>query len=346
MVQAATAAAGVRVIAAGTGAPGRSAELARAFDAEPLTDLRNAIASTKPSLFLLAASDQFGEARPAEDADALRQATARGTAVATLEPLPASLLELATGAPGHDLESLRGTGNSAARWARFMPLSRASSALRDARDVIAQFGAIRSASIVCLGAPVHGTLGARVLDAMDLCLNLVGEPETVDASFTGAHAGQAVHTLPGETLRGLHGDLTAHIRFADGRACSILASNQAGRWERVLTLVGAGGRLRIYNDGFEWIGIGGEKLDQSRARRTPKQAFKPHSPRAAEVDAVGGFAAELGEQIATLLHAGPSDLSAGAIDLARTLAIGQTALLSARTGEGEGLGTILRMAAV
>lgn len=346
LVQAVAQLAGLTIVAAGTSQAGRSGEMAQALGGEPLTDLRNAIASTKVDLVLLAAADRFGEQRPAEDADVLRQAAQRGAAVATLEPLPAALVELVAGAQGADIETIRGAGSAVARWARFVPLSRGTRALRDAHDIIAQFGTVRAASIECLGAPAHGTLGARLLDAMDLALTVVGEPETIDAAFLGAHAGQAVHTLPGETLRGLHGDLTAHLRFADGRACSILASNQAGRWERVITLIGSGGRLRIYNDGFEWIGIGGEKLDQSRTRRATRDAFKPPTPKAAEIDAPSGCAAAIAEQVATLLRTGPSDTSTGVLDLSRVLALGQAALLSARTGEGESPGTILRMAGV
>jgi hypothetical protein len=338
--------AGLTIVAAGTGEPGRSGEIAQALGAEPLTDLRNAIASTKVDLILLAAADRLGEHRPGEDADMLRQAAERGVTVATLEPLPAALVELVAGAAGADIETIRGAGSGMARWARFVPLSRGTRPLREAQDVVAQFGAVRAASIVCLGAPAHGTLGARVLDAMDLALTLVGEPETIDAAFLGAHAGQAMHTLPGETLRGLHGDLTAHLRFADGRACSILASNQAGRWERVLTLIGSGGRLRIYNDGFEWIGIGGDKLDQSRTRKATRDAFKPPTPKAADIDAPSGYGAAIAEQLSTLLRAGPGDTSTGVMDLSRVLALGQAALLSARTGEGEAPGTIARMAGV
>ncbi len=346
LLQAVAELAGLNIVSVGTGHTGQSTRLAEALgpSISPLDDLRNAVASTKCSLLLLLAADELGAARPAEDADVLRQAEARGVRVASLEPLPAALAELAAGAPEGDLADLKGAGNSLARWARFVPLSRGTRALRDATDVIAQFGPVRSASIECLGAPAHGTLGARLLDAMDLALNLVGDPETIDAAFVGAHAGQAVHSLPGDTLRNLHGDLSAHLRFADGRACTLLASNQAGRWERVITLIGAGGRLRIYNDGFEWIGIGGERVDQSRPRRSQKPAFKPPTAKAAEADAPAGAAAAIADQVSTLLRVGSADTGSSSLDLARVLALCQTALLSARTGEGESPSTILRMA--
>lgn len=348
LLQAVAELAGLNIVSVGTGHTGQSSRLAEALgpSVAPLDDLRGAVASVKTDLLLLLASDQLGSSRPAEDADLLRDCQARSVRVASLEPVPAALLELAAGAHDADFAELRGAGAALARWSNFVPLSRATKALRDAADVIAQFGPVRSASIECLGAPAHGSLGSRLLDAMDLALNLVGEPETIDASFLGAHAGQAVHTLPGETLRALQGDLTAHLRFADGRACSILASNQAGRWERVITLIGPGGRLRIYNDGFEWIGIGGERVDQSRPRRSQKPAFKPPTTKAAETDAPSGAAAAIAEQIATLLRVGSADTGSSSLDLARVLALGQTALLSARTGEGESPSTILRMAGV
>ncbi len=343
LVEAIASLAHLRIETAGCAEAGRSGALAESLGAQPIDDLRAALASTKAKVFLLASADGLAADRAAADADLFRDCEARGTRVVALEPVPASIVELAAGAPGGSLDEADGAGWSAAQWTRFVPLSRGTRALRESADVLSQFGAVRSASIECLGAPAHGSLGARLLDAMDLAMNLVGEPESVDAGFTGADGGQAVHSLPGESLRGLSGDLTAHLRLADGRACTVLASNQAGRWERVITLLGAGGRLRIYNDGFEWIGIGGERVDQSRARRGARQAFTPPTVKAAEADAPAGCAAAVAEQIGNLLRAGPSDRSSGAMDLARVLALAQTALLSARTGEGESVATIRRM---
>ncbi|MBL8758538.1 MAG: hypothetical protein JNK35_08925 [Phycisphaerae bacterium] len=344
LVEAAASLGGLRIEAAGCAEAGRSLPLAERLGAKPLDDVRAALASTRARVFILASAEGLLGERAAEDAALLRECAERGTRVVSLEPVPASIVELASGAPGGSIDGAEDVAWARETWARFVPRSRGTRAMRDAADVLAQFGVVRSASIECLGAPAHGTLGARLLDAVDLVLGLMGEPEGVDASYTGAHGGQAVHSLPGETLRGLHGDVSAHLRLADGRACTILASNQAGRWERVVTLLGTGGRLRIYNDGFEWIGIGGERVDQSRARRggPARDAFKPPTARGAEIDAPSGFAAAVAEQISELLRTGPS-ATGDAMDASRALAVAQAALLSARTGEGESVSTIRRM---
>ena len=61
-------------------------------------------------------------------------------------------------------------------------------------------------------------------------LSLLGEPETIDAAYIAPGHGKGVHALPGESLRGLEGDLTANLRFADGRAAGLAVSNQGARW--------------------------------------------------------------------------------------------------------------------
>src|SRR5690606_1999422 len=40
--------------------------------------------------------------------------------------------------------------------------------------------------------------------------------------------------------------------------------NQAGRWNRSIALLGPGGRIRIYDDGFEWVAPDGARVDASR----------------------------------------------------------------------------------
>jgi hypothetical protein len=139
-----------------------------------------------------------------------------------------------------------------------------------------------------------------------------------------------VHALAGESLRGLSGDLTATLRFADGRAAGLVASDQGGRWNRTVSLVGAGGRLRIFDDGFEWIGPDGRKLDESR----PSERVRGEEP-------VSHAAAAIAEGIARLLDVGIPE--GGPLDHATVLAMSQAVLLSARTSEPESPGTIRHM---
>ena len=115
---------------------------------------------------------------------------------------------------------------------------------------------------------------------------------------------------------------------------SIIASDQGGRWNRTTTLVGPKGRLRIFDDGFEWIGPDGAKVDQSR-RATRKRGSDPDVPHAV---------AAIADSLSRMLDAGAPD--PGPSDHAAILAAGQAALLSARTGQAESPATIKRMAAV
>ena len=322
--------AGLRVTHAGCTDPSQRGAVAAALNAQPLADLRAALSATEAALFLIADAADFGAKAAHDDARVIRSASERGVRVMSLEPMPASLIELAAA-----LESSERALDAGPRaeWARFAPISRWTSRVREAVELLDAFGPVRSASIQCLGAPAHGSLGARLLDAMDLVLAFLGTPDTIDACFVAASNGRAIHTAPGETLRGLHGDLAASLRFASGKAASVLASDQGGAWERVLTLLGPGGRLRVYADGFEWISVNGEKVDASRAKRTARGA-------AGVAPVVGAMA----EQVEQFLTSGAG--SAGFPEYAQALALAQTALLSGRTGEAESPATILRMAGV
>lgn len=328
LVRAVADAAGLRVTHVGCTDASVRAGLAAGFEAEPLADLRAALSSTGASLFLIADAADFGAKAAHDDAGVIRAAAARGTRVMTFEPMPASLIELAAALDGSERALDAGPR---AEWARFVPISRWTSRVREAIELLESFGPVRAASIQCLGGPAHGSLGARLLDAMDLVLALMGTPDSVDAHFVAASNGRALHAAPGETLRGLHGDLTANLRFAGNRAVSILASDQAGAWERVLTLLGPGGRMRVYADGFEWVSVSGEKVDASRAKRATRGTAQ-----------VPPAVTAIGAQIEEFLATGAG--SAGFPEYAQALALAQTALLSARTGEAESPATILRMA--
>jgi hypothetical protein len=329
LVQAIAARLNLRITAVGCAEPGRRADLADRFNAQPLSDPRAALAATTAPLFLFADPGDFGARAAHDDARVIRAAGERGVRVATLEPMPASVLELVAGLePGQaPLDA-----GPRAQWAHPVPLSRWTSQIREIIEILDAFGTVRAAAIHALGAPAHGSLGARLFDAMDLVLAILGQPETIDASFVAAAAGQPLHAAPGDTLRGLHGDLAAHLRFADGKSATLLASNQAAQWERVVTLLGPGGRLRVYADGFEWVNPQGEKIDASRQRRIIRGASATVPPAVLAIS----------DQLETLLQAGSA--APGVPDYARVLALAQAALLSARTGEGESPGTILRMA--
>jgi hypothetical protein len=151
----------------------------------------------------------------------------------------------------------------------------------------------------------------------------------VDAAYATTKRGPLV-ALPGESLRDAHGDITANCRFADGRAAAIMASDQSGRWSRNLTMLGEGGRLRVFDDGFEWVNAAGERVDA--ARQTKRRGETPEIPRSVEAAA---------DAITRLLD--PAIPEEGPIDHAGVLAMCQAVLLSTRTGSAESPATIRRM---
>ncbi|GIK18867.1 MAG: hypothetical protein DYG93_01730 [Leptolyngbya sp. PLA2] len=316
-------AAGLRLVGAGSPGRGRAGAAAAALGVGALDDLRAALAEADCDLVLLASPGEFGAS--SADLAPLVAARSRGVRIASLEPIPATAIELAgggwTGGNPRPIDAVR-----------FCPLARSSRSFRDAAEVLQMFGPVRTLAVETCCTPAEGSLGARLFAAMELVHWLMGEPETIDAAFAGPAQGPGVHALPGETLRDLHGDLTANLRYADGRAACVLASDQSGRWSRTATLLGPNGRLRVFEDGFEWVSRAGEKVDQ--ARRTKKRGSEP-TPHAVEA---------IAESLSRLID--PSAGDDAPLDHESLLCMSQAALLSARTANGESPATIRRMVSV
>jgi hypothetical protein len=316
--------AGVAIVGAGSPVRGQAAAVAKALGAEPHDDLRATIASADADLALIASPGAFGERAP-EDTAAILAARARGMRIASLEPIPSSALDLASGAWRSQ------SGVDPVDSVRFRPLARLSRSYREAMEVQESFGPVCTLTVAAWCKPDEGSLGARIYSALDLVLAILGEPETIDAAYVATHVAQGLNPLPGETLRDLHGDIAATLRFADGRAANVVASDRAGRWNREITMLGEGGRLRIFDDGFEWISPTGEKIDHSRSSRAKR----------GEVPAVTHAVVAIAEAVGRLVD--PAIPPEGAHDHATVLAMAQAALLSATTGQAESPGTIRRL---
>jgi hypothetical protein len=308
-------------VAAGSPVRGQSPRIAADLACESRDDLRAAVAECAADVFLILDPGEFG--REPADLRALQAAAQRRVRVGCLEPIIASALELSAA------QSLLGEGVTAGELARFIPLPRAGKVWRDCAEVLESFGPIRTAAIGCFGGTPcgDGSLGAQLFAALDWIHALMGEPETIDASFGSPSHAEGLHTLPGESLRGLCGDLTANLRFGGGRTACIAVSDQAGRFNRVATLLGKGGRLRAFDDGFEWLTTAGEKVDEHRSSKRGVSTDHGHN---ALVDAVK-----------RLLDSGAADTPP--TNLESVLAMAQATLLSARTGQSESPETIKRM---
>lgn len=316
--------AGLTVVGAGCAIKGRSSAVAAVFDCPVVDDLRTALTEGECDLVVIGSAGDFGGASEPGDAAAVLMAHQRGVRVVTLEPLPASALELAGAwtTPGAG-------GMTAVDAARFVPLARASRSFRECVDVLAMFGQARTLHVEACCRPEEGTLGARLFSAVEVLVWLMGEPESVDAAYASPGRGP-VMVLPGETLREAHGDITVNFRFADGRAAAMLASDQSGRWSRTITMLGGGGRLRVYDDGFEWVNAEGERVDASR--QTKRRGETIETPRSVEA---------IAEAVTRLLD--PALPDEGPTDHAAVLAVCQAVLLSTRTGSAESPSTIRRM---
>lgn len=340
MVRAIVEHAALDVVAAGSPRPGRSAEVAQAIGLDASAgrtvapdDLRSVLTTCDCTAVFIASPGQFG-ARPdggTGDLEALHACRARGIKIASMEPIPASALQPV---------SEREPGEPASPPVRFVPLARASGPMAAATEVLADFGPIRTAVFESWSRPHEGSLGARLLDAMDFVLTMLGEPERIDASYmwpAPTAGGGPLRKVPGESLRGLTGDLTANLRFSDRRGVCIALSDRAARWGRTISLVGPGGRLRLYDDGFEWIGPDGARLESSRAPGASRRGSD-------RTPVEGRSAGVIAEALGAILD-GRNSASAP-VDERRVLAMAGAALLSARTGEAESPDTIRKMAMI
>lgn len=322
-INAIAAAAALTVVGAGCSTKGRASSVAATLDCPPVDDLRAALTDAECDAVLIASAENFGNAAHQSDAAAVLHAHTRGVRVITLDPLPASALELAgpwttPGAGG--VTPLAGLS--------FVPLARAAQPFREAIEILEMFGEPRTVLVEACCRPEEGSLGARLFGAIEVLLSLIGEPESVDAAFAPPDRGALIPQL-GETLRNAHGDITANFRFADGRAAAVLATDRSGRWSRNITMLGPEGRLRIFDDGFEWVNPAGDRVDASRQVKRRGQ-----TPQSRAVQTIA-------EAITRILDpAVPTDIP---LDHAGVLAVCQAILLSTRTGSAESISTIRRM---
>ncbi|MBX3363291.1 MAG: hypothetical protein KF866_00880 [Phycisphaeraceae bacterium] len=301
----------------GAGSPGHGQVRAAA---EPLgvravDDLRHELSAGESDFIILFAPGDFGADPGGADTTALLNARSRNAHVVALEPIPASVAELASG-----------------RWMRprngvmpseclrpFALFAHGRTVMR-AAEALSAFGEARTVLIENLGPDAAGTLGARLHDAMHCLITLLGEPELIDASCVGPIRGPALHTVAGERLRDLAGDLTAHVRYADGRSAVLWASDQIDRLHRRVTLLGPEGRFSISDAGYRWTNRQGKVVDTW------------------ETDDAGDA-----RILADALHDLAADPRFGLTDPQPMLASAQAALLSVRTGQAEAPATIRRI---
>lgn len=313
-------AARIEVIAAGSPARGQANTVAAALRAKTVDDLRNALSAgvDDESLVWIAASGAFGS-DPA-DVRALQAAAARGVKLISSEPLPASVEQLAM-REWSDVAAtvFADTGGGIP----LTPRTRATDAWTEAwqsllavqPDIDPIAGAARFAIIDTACRSGHGTLGALLVNAIDVVVGLMGEPESVSASYVpevwSAARTAGVRVAP-ESLAGLRGDLALILDFPDGRAASIAASDRAPSSVFRAVLHTIHGRIDLDDDGFVW-----------RASASPTQTDVHRTPEAARGVGPRQVAADIRRTLAPAI--------VPPLDSRLVLSVAQAALLSART---------------
>ena len=280
-------------------------------------DFRRTLADHSDAVVLLLGfgfDEREALARPEAPAKGARPTTAPIFACA---PVAASLSELRRLAAEHPAWLAR---------LRRAPTLSASPGGSAAVASLEAFGRVRSVDLAERAAPADAPLSALLIDAMEFIARTLGEPESIDASLSGIDAESGLRLAPGESLLALSGDLSAHLRYCDGRAAAVSLSDRASAWFRGATLLGAGGCIRFDDHSMEWTNATGEILDESR-------------PAAGVIEGPAGLVAS--EVAGQLDGARPS---APAVRMQEAYALAEAALLSARTGQPESPATIRRMA--
>lgn len=295
-------------------------------------DPLRAVAGSGAGVLLLVSAEGAapGAPSPADDVGLLGACREAGVRVVSVEPLPGDV-----GLVGEVEKAERGGVP-----AMVVPLLRSGRVFGDALEMLEQVGAVRSVAVHARCSPVHGTLGSRLFDAMSAVERLIGMPDRIDCSVTGGLGAP-------ESLRGLAGHASAHLRYAgrSGAGCSaaVIVSNRAGGWFRGVTVLGDSGVLRFSDRKLELTSPSGEPLDQSTAPpHLPRRDARPFGDLFTDAgeeedEAADLFAAELKRALDPGLgievHAGKAE----------ALAMCETALLSARTGAQEDTQTIMDM---
>lgn len=304
----------------GVGPAGRDgAALARAFDADPMDDVRRVVADPEIELIVLLTLDAPARAALSDASTLADLAQDTSTRLVATEPIATSLSDVKRMSAAHP------------QWAShilFLPRFLATAGAKAATASLESFGRRRSLDYACRCARHHSSLAARLCDAMEFVCAVLGEPESIDASLSGVEAPSGLRLAAGDSLTEIAGDLNAHLRYSDGRAAAISLSDQAGAWFRGATLLGVGGCLRFDDRSFQWIDASGAVLDESPAQEPIL------------VDVADLIADQIEASLDHRILMTPPNR------IADSYALAEAALLSARTGQPESPTTIRKMIGV
>ncbi|MEZ6235692.1 MAG: hypothetical protein R3B68_16030 [Phycisphaerales bacterium] len=276
LARAIIAAAGVQLAAAGS--PAGPDIAARLGAPQPLPDLRSTLADAGAGLDVQGVLVLSPQSVGAGELGALAAATSRRVLVASLEPVPSRLDDLTSASWLGKVQTQRPI-DACRPLARF----RRSPAMRNALDMLEAFGPIRAAWLRCEGTRAHGSLGARLIDGLDLLHDLLGPAETVHAAATAIDTDR-----PADDLAAITGEIVATLTHAGagaqpGVVACVQATSRAPGWRREAVLLGEAGVVRLNEGSFVWTDPAGKIRDEWRAlsRGTsdaPNAAGAPYTP--------------------------------------------------------------------
>ncbi len=340
-------------------------------EAAGFDDLRRAVAQAEGMDALVVMCSSPSAARgdglsPLDDPEFVAMVRERGMRLVTTEPCPGALGLV------EDVE-----GAEKASPVRMVPLLAMSRLFDDARELMDQVGEVRTVVAHVRSAPVHGTLGARLFDAMVAVHGLLGVPDRVDCAVTGpaslAGRGSRMKEAGATGIRGLQGHATVHLRYAGGGSAMVAASNHSGAWFRGVTVLGDSGVLRLSDTEIALSSPTGEPLEEishppladaatagtasAAARSSKKRSSKKRGAKKGAEDgglfgaerAAEGVKARVGDRVAALFSAevrralDPALGERKVPGRAEALAMCETAVLSSRTGSAEHTQSILNM---
>lgn len=138
---------------------------------------------------------------------------------------------------------------------RLIPLMRRGAAMEAFADMREAFGPVRSVNVAARGRREHGSLYARLTDALDALEWLCGPAEQLDAAMSGP-LGE-----PPAILRDFDGHVSVNARFASNCCGCAQVSNMGAGWARGVTVLGDRGCARITDTILEWWNPEGELVD-------------------------------------------------------------------------------------
>ena len=224
------------VVAVGAPSPGAASAVADFFAAPRYTDARIAVHEVEHDLLCLMTLQGL-------EADDMETLLDRAPATVTIDPIPSGMADCPM--------------RQRLPRVHLIPLMRSGRLLDLFEEVREPLGPVRSVNVMMRGRTIHGSLYARLTDAVDILEWICGSVELVDAASSGP-LGEPPHSL-----RALQGHITLNARFASNCCACLHVSDLGASWFRGVTIMAEGGAIRLTDNSFEWHDQDGRLIDSA-----------------------------------------------------------------------------------